>query len=313
MLKPNYKCSQSELYSVARLGWASCQENLLSFSNFKAKYTAPFITQNLAQVTTAENLPSEQTRMAAAESERINLVLLANICLAKWQTIKRYIVDAFPVELQKANYNAAGQALYAAAAAYNWDTIENLLNTGMQYLEINNNALTFNENMPPNFVDEYTIAKTNFSTLHQSYLASVEAAQLATFNKVTANNQVCTALMSMFLDGQDIFKNNDSLKKQFVFEQVLLIISGNSVAGLKGYITKDNTTIAVPNATIFIVENEKQTITNDVGFFQILQLIGGTYTLQVTCQGYEPLIINNLEIKTGIVKSLNLKMVSIAL
>jgi hypothetical protein len=66
MTTANYNCNTQELYSAARLGWDSCSEQLTDFTAFKAKYTAAFITAQLAEIDTAANLPDDQARAAKA-------------------------------------------------------------------------------------------------------------------------------------------------------------------------------------------------------------------------------------------------------
>ena len=112
MTTANYNCNTQELYSAARLGWDSCSEQLTDFTAFKAKYTAAFITSQLAEIDIAANLPDDQARAAKAESERITLTQIATTCLANWQKLKRYIADAFSTEQQKPNIESAGSQYY---------------------------------------------------------------------------------------------------------------------------------------------------------------------------------------------------------
>ena len=92
---------------------------MTDFTAFKAKYTAAYITAQLAEIDTAAYLPDEQARAAKAESERITLTQLADTCLANWQKLKRYIADAFSTEQQKPNLESAGSQYYEKAGNYN--------------------------------------------------------------------------------------------------------------------------------------------------------------------------------------------------
>ncbi|HRG59998.1 MAG TPA: hypothetical protein PK323_13670 [Bacteroidia bacterium] len=61
----------------------------------------------------------------------------------------------------------------------------------------------------------------------------VELSQQGTEAKIIANNKVYSNLISMFLDGQEIYKTNELIRKQFVFEQVLNLVSGTGTASIK--------------------------------------------------------------------------------
>ena len=266
------------------------------------------VTANLTEIDTVAQLPDNQTRGAKSESERITLTQLADTNLANWQKLKRYIADAFSNAQQKPNLQAAGYQYYQKAANYNWDSLQGLLTAAQTYIAANIAVLSANDNMPPAFFANFTSNKTSFDTLHQQFLNSEENAQQQTEIKVVANNVIHSKLMSMFLDGQEIFKNDESTKKQFIFDQVLTIISGSGVAGLKGNVTIFETNTPIPNATITIVQNSKTTITNLHGHYQILQLAAQTYTIQITAPGYQDIIIENVLVKTGTISTLNVTL-----
>ena len=304
----NYRCSQQELYTAARLGWNSNQQHLAAFADFKAKYTQALIDSNLQAIDDAQNLPDEQARGSKSETERILLKQKADIALNLWQNLKRYIADAFPPELQKTNYDAAGQSYYEKAAGDNWESAQGLLTAGFTYLSENTAILQANQNMPANFVAKYSLAKTEFDTLHQAFLNSTEDSRQRTEEKIEANNAVYSALISMFLDGQEIFKLEETIKKQFIFEQVLLLMSGGGVAGVKGNVTIENTLVKLAGVTVVIVELERSKTTDQDGRFEMLQVAGNTYTIKFDLEGYETKVIENYEIKTGIVSTLNVAL-----
>lgn len=312
MTPANYKCNTQELYSAARLGWDSCSEQLTEFTNFKAKYTAALIAAQLAAIDNAANLQDDQARSAKAESERISLTQIAETCLANWQKLKRYIADAFPAEQQKPNLEAAGYLYYDKAGNYNWDSIQGLLTSGQTYITANLAALQAGDNMPATFATKFQNDKTAFDTLHQQFLQSEEISQQDTETKTVANNLVYSNLMSMFLDGQEIFKTNEVIKKQFVFDQVLILISGTGTAGVKGTVTISGTSTPIANAKLELVENGKKTTSDLDGKYQILQVAADTYTLKVGAEGYQVKEIENVIIKVGTVITLNISLEPIA-
>ena len=305
MTTASYNCNTQELYSAARLGWDSCSEQLTDFTAFKAKYTAANITAQLAEIDTAANLPDDQARAAKAESERITLTQIADTCLANWQKLKRYIADAFSAEQQKPNLEAAGFQYYEKAGNYNWDSLQGLLTAGQTYITANSAALQANQNMPATFAATFGTDKTAFDTLHQQFLQSEELSQQGTEAKIVANNKVHSSLMAMFLDGQEIYKTNEVIKKQFVFEQVLNLVSGTGTAGIKGYITTLGTNAPIQGAKVGIEQANKVATTDQDGKYQILQVAANTYTIKIEAEGHTGEIIENVIIKTGTVSMLS--------
>lgn len=311
MTPTNYKCNTQELYSAARLGWDSCSEQLTDFAAFKAKYTAAYITAQLAEIDSAANLPDDQARAAKAESERITLTQIADTCLSNWQKLKRYIADAFPAEQQKPNQEAAGSQYYEKAGNYNWDSLQGLLTSGQTYIAANLAALQANQNLPASFQATFSSDKTAFDNLHQQFLQSEELSQQGTEAKIIANNKVYSNLISMFLDGQEIYKTNEVIKKQFVFDQVLNLVSGTGTAGIKGYITSDDTNLPIEGARVEIEQNGKGSKTDQDGKYQILQVAANTYNVKIGAEGYTSKLIENVVVKTGTVSTLSATLVPI--
>jgi hypothetical protein len=312
MTTANYNCNTQELYSAARLGWDSCSEQLTDFTAFKAKYTATYITAQLAEIDTAANLPDDQARAAKAESERINLTQIADTCLANWKKLKRYIADAFSTEQQKPNIESAGSQYYEKAGNYNWDSLQGLLTAGQTYIAANLAALQANQNMPAAFATSFSTDKTAFDNLHQQFLQSEELSQQGTEAKVIANNKVYSNLISMFLDGQEIYKTNEVIKKQFVFDQVLNLVSGTGTAGIKGYVTADKTNTPIQGAIVAIEQNGKSATTDQDGKYQILQVGANTYNIKIGAEGYTSKLIENVVIKTGTISTLSATLVPIS-
>ena len=103
----------------------------------------------------------------------------------------------------------------------------------------------------------------------------------------------------MLLDGQEIFKDNPALVKQFIFAELLYRISGAGTAGIRGYITDKNTTFALPNVSVTIINTTLNTLSNPEGKYEINQIAAGIYTLKFEKIGYQTQIIENHEIKIG--------------
>jgi hypothetical protein len=165
-----------------------------------------------------------------------------------------------------------------------------------------------NRNMPEKFITTFEKDKKAFDKLHLDFLKSESTAHLGTDDKIKANNKVHTDLMSMFFDGQEIFRKDETLKKEFTFEQVLLLITGGGVAGVKGYVTIDGTVKPIEKATITISKIDKEATTDIDGKYEILQVAADTYTIKISASGYDTKTIVDFEIKTGTVSNLNVAL-----
>lgn len=308
MEKAKYTSAQLELYTIARLGWNSCQQHLADFADFKARYTLTYITDRLDELTQAENLPDDQARGERAETLRIKLIEQARITLDLWQRLKRYIIDAFPESLHKPKLESAGQDHYLKASQNNWDSLNGLLISGNNFIANNAPDLSANDNMPLNFPLRFSTARTEFGVLHQQFLDAEEQAYIQTQTKINANNEVYAKLMNMFLDGQEIYKSDEAIRKQFTFSEILYLVSGAGTAGVKGYITDSNTAQPIADVTVTIIGKAKTYTSDNEGKYEILQLANGTYTIQYQKTGYETQTIQNHEIKTGTIGKLDIQL-----
>ena len=310
MTIPTYSCTQQELYSISKLAWNSCTQHLADFTAFKPRYDATFITDQERLISNAETLPDDQARSSVAEAQRIQLTDLADKCLANWQKLKRYIADAFPTNLQKPELEQAGQDYYSKAGNYNWDSIQGLLTSGQEYITNKQTTLEANNNMPPTFATDFATDKDAFNTLHRTFLDSEETARQGTATKIEANNTVHANLMSMLLDGQEIFRNDQAVRKQFVFSDLLYLIRGAGVAGLRGTVTNQADGVAIPNVAVSIAGTNKRTTTDDQGKYTITPVPAGTYNFIFDAPGFQQQIIEAQEIKTGTVSTLKCRSLS---
>jgi len=308
MTNPIYTCSQSELYTIARVGWNSCRQHLVDFADFKARYTDLYIDNRIAEMAAAQNLPDFQARNDASESQRVLLTELTRTILDQWQRLKRYIADAFPRSLQKTKLEAAGSTHYAKAANYNWDSVESLLVSATNFVNDNLATLTANENMPPNFQTKFNTYRTDFEAAHTTFIDSEETARIGRETKIVANNNVHRWLMNMFLDGQEIFKRQDAIKAQFVFDRVLQLASGSGSQGIKGYVTQSGSDIPIADVLITILQNGRTITTDSNGRYEMIQIANGTYNLSFEKTGYVTLLQEGQVVQVGTVGTLSVSL-----
>ncbi len=97
---------------------------------------------------------------------------------------------------------------------------------------------------------------------------------------------------------RQIYKTNEVIKKQFVFNQVLNLVSETGTAGIKGYITADKTNAPIPGAAVAIEQNGKSATTDQDVKYQILKVAANTYNIKIGAEGYTSKLIEYVVIKT---------------
>jgi hypothetical protein len=308
MLVAKYSCAQQDLYEAARIGWRSCRTQLVDFTAYKPKYTNTFIDDRLAEVLAASILPDDQARYTQAEVNRIHLVEKADIVRATFQTLKRYIVDAFPIAEHSTRFEEAGQNYYEKVLAYHWDSIRGLLTMSDNFIATHNATLAAADNMPATFPASFATIKSDFEINHDEFKVAEELAIKATQTKIEANNNVYDKLINMFLDGQEIYKADDALRMQFTFTSVVELVSGVDTNGVKGIITSLIDGTPLEGVEVVIEGTAKSTTTDTSGVYTILQVSAGVYDIKFNKAGYEEIRVLSFGIEKGVVKTLPQKM-----
>ena len=306
LLKALYNCTQAELYAVARTGWASYSANLPAFGAYRGYYDAAYATAALAAIDAAELLPDAQARYANTEVYRTQLTTLADDCLARWQTLKRYILTSFIAVEQKARLEEAGSLRYEKAANYNWEELRMMNVSASTFLVTHNAALSAGNNMPLAFLAAYNTAAASFAAKMQQFLNSEEQGVIDTNAKIAANNALHTTLMNMFKDGQEIFKSQEQIKRQFVFDTVLGLITNPGAAGLRGKVVSSLDGTPIQGAIVTVLEISASTTTDADGNYLLKPIPVGRYSIRfVAAPQYNDKVIQNINISTGVTSTLD--------
>jgi hypothetical protein len=272
-------------------------------------YDAAFITDRVNEIGAAEALPDEQQRDEDSRTLRVDMVNMASECLNLWQRLKRYITKAYPEDQLDIKLTSAGQASYRDASRENWSSVKKLTKDGADFLANNTAALMANNNMPAGFVLTFTTAKGAFDTLYQSFLSAGQNDEIETQAKMIANNDIHAKLMSMFLDGQEIYKDDAAKVKLFTFSEVLLTVAGAGQAGIKGTVTDSNGN-PLPGVTAKLIGTDIETQTDEEGKFSYT-IAAKTYSMLFTKEGFQNQQIDDIEVETGITKTVDVVMVSL--
>lgn len=288
-VKKNYSTPQEILYTVCIAAWNLCSQNLLKFSALKAFYTDAFIANAVLEVQNAKQLPESLETISAKKEARINLAISTRQVLANWQVLKVYITRAFDENIVKTKLQSAGAALYIKASLDNWSAVRSLIDTANTFIANNLDSLTANENMPADFQTTFSAKGESCIALSVIYSHINMEKEMATSVKVDANNAIYTSVIEMLKDGQQIFKDNAKMKRQFTFHYLVSIHRGERPASLKGRIF-NNLNMPVAGAVILSQDQKYTATTNSKGHYDIKRIAAGTYTFTITCPGYNSLM-----------------------
>ena len=312
MIKSLFSCSFDDLFLALDYGWDLTEQNLPSFVGYKSKYTPLFVATNRKLVRTAEDLPDASARYAPTQLQRVDLIEKKEVVLNCYQFLVGYIEDAYPASKIKVMIQAAGQSKYAKARANHWTSIKALLSSAVEFIEKNQVDLMANNNMPADFLARFKQVRTDFDTLHSSWNSDDSDSYNLTDAKMKASNEAYTAFLGVTSDAQKVFRQDPAMAQKFTFVSLLSQVRGTTAAGVSGKVVIVDTKTVIPNATISIESLDKSVKTDANGRFELSPIAANTYTLKIEAEGYEPLIIEKYEVKTGTIGRLKIEMTPIA-
>ncbi len=294
--KAEYNCAQKDFYTIVKSGWMSYSEHLPDFMNFKTSYTAATATAQLAALTAARAMPDEGSRTGMHKALRIELVPLAETCIAAWSDMSSYIRDGFAADLYDTKREAAGYAYYRGALEQDWDSVSELIVQGVDFANANTAALTAG-GMPPSFIASMTVARDAFELKYGDFVAAEELTKQMTDAKTEANNALHVSLTAMFEDGKKVFRNNAAVREEFTFERILNMINGGgnstpTTTKLAGVITDAFTLLPIEGALIVAGDaNGSEQTTSGVGGFYSFSFAGLTEPMSGTLTVSHPMYV----------------------
>jgi hypothetical protein len=114
----------------------------------------------------------------------------------------------------------------------------------------------------------------------------------------------------MVADAPKAFPPTDPNLTKFSIVSIFAQIRGTKPSGLNGVVTHVGTKLPLENAKVSIVLFGKAVVTQKDGRFDFTPLTAGTYDLQIEAEGFETVFETKIEVKTGVVTRLNVKMVA---
>lgn len=309
MIKPLYKCSQQELYSVCRLGWGACSEHLAAFSAHRAIYSTSHIADQLAAIASAEALPNDPVRRGIKKITRSDLVEYKVTCLGLFKDLVTYILAAFPASEHATRLDMAGQGYFAKADNENWNSVEALNKAAKQFITDHFTVLTARLNMSPAFQAKFELAASEFEQQHSLFLNKGNFTPKQTASKIEQNNIIYLELKTLLTDGKACFKKDTETRQQFVYSRLLYLTGGSGTSGIKGRIVDAVTGWAIEGVEVSVPKKRRRVLTDKEGHYEMLQMASGVYRVEFSKAGYLPIVVEDLEVKVGVVSGFNQVMV----
>lgn len=281
----------SVLYQTIRIVLLNLTNNLARFTAFKSKYTPAFVTALEAELATAEQMKSDQARSLEHESLRIEMIPLGDTCREKWQYLKRYIADAYGPALEVANWDAAGWENYEASSNENWDKLREMCNMASVYIHDNSAKLIADGFMPATFEANFNSTTGAFNEKYDAFILAEENAKQGTADKITANNTIYDKTVSVCLDGQVLYMNDEVKKKLFSMEAVSELVKPTGTATMVTELTNSETGAPIPGYSLTNTGTERTVTANSDGRAEMGQQAGGTNRYKIVADGYEEKII----------------------
>ena len=308
-MKQNYNISQSDLYLIFDYVCDLSEANLANLTAYKSKYTVDFFKTFRTDISAASDMPDSIARYAPVKVERLEVVALKEDIIYYFQMLKGYINDAYPdAEINKIMVSAAGQQYVVKAKAANWAAVKSLLSAAVPFIQAHLAELKANNNMPADFLTRFAKLKTDFEAIYKSWNNKDADSSDLTGDKISSNNAIFEKGTAVLADAQIVFKRDALTAKKFTMSSIMGQIRGTRAAGLSGKVGLMGTKTMLENVKISINLLNKSVVTDKDGRFDLSPIAAGFYTIEIEAEGYETIVLENYEIKTGMIGRLKVEM-----
>ena len=291
MESARYSCSQPDLYSCLRVGWSNYARYQVDLQKASPLFTVKYGEDSLAEVEAAFAMLDEDARNALYRRIRIHLAEQSESCTALWAMLKSYIVQAYPDSMHDVEWKAAGWRFYEPAANMNWPSVNSLMFSGYTYLTDNLVYLQSKNVLPEDFLARFTAAKDTFAKTYNEFIAAESSAQKGTNTKLQANNACHKKLINMFMVASKYFKDDEAIRNDFIFSEVLLKVAGPGTSGFTGIVRDAVSGLVLADVLVAIENRKEQMTTEEDGRYLFLQIAAGKHTLVFSKKGFVTLRI----------------------
>ncbi len=290
---PKFSCPQEGLYAVSDLGCSMLSDNLSVFNKFSPSYDANFVVGLRTKITDAQALPGETNRAGRRRSMKVNLGNAKVAALKEWQNLKSYTEKAWPDQvMQKAKLSEAGSNIYRQAAnGSEWAMVNQLMGTGLLFINENDAALKLNKNMPDDFVKTYQQKMDEFATMYKNYSSTGSTNEIQSNAKRLANNNLYEQVIQVCKVGRKVFKGDKTQQRQFSFMQMLKKVGYGGTAGITFTLTYGKDKLAVADADAVSTDLKYSGIANAHGVLKINRMTEGEHTFTISALGFDDLVV----------------------
>lgn len=309
MTTKQFNCSQADLVVVLGVALGSFEDFSTDFVLFSQMYEGDWLMDTREELTLAAAMPDEDALRSISEEIRRGLINARRAGCGAWQTLKRYISRSFEADLVPLKLKAAGGNYYKEAVNDGWPQALQMLTNGQNFIVAN--AANMAAVMPATFPDTYGTKLTAYKKELNKYEQSKEAITEGTQKRLKALNQIHRKVMDMMLDGQEIFREDDVVRKQFVFTEVLGRVSGSGLAGVRGNIKDAISNMNIANAIVSVTNSDGQSIgtaTTDAEGNFLINTPSGEYNVGVVASNYNSRTIAGFTVDVGTVSRLDISL-----
>jgi Carboxypeptidase regulatory-like domain len=311
-MKANYPCAQEHLYPTCRVAikkLATIKPRLVAH---KPKYADPFFDNLLKNVNAADLLPDHAARKSSVDSLKVDIADDSKDVLKYSILLESYIRDAFPAAKYKIMCEAAGSNYWKKAQGGNLASLSALSTSMVQFVVDYTDILSADNNMPKTFLTDIKAIDTTFKSTNSQLTDAKTTLPDARDEKLEANNNIHSAVISALLDAQDLEPDNPAWAKTYTFTAMLSQVRGIPNAGFSGRITQKDSKKSIKDVQIIVENDDRIVLTEEDGRYEYTPLSMGKYKVTIIAAGYVTQMFENVVIKTGVMTRLNVKMIAVA-
>jgi flagellar motor protein MotB len=297
-----FGCSFSDLADTYRLGMFEYQQYRNRFTAHKpSKYTLAYDEESSALLQAFLIMDDYQAHEKAIQAARAVYVGEVKGVDALFKLLKSFTRELSSDKTTQDNlYKDAGQQQLNDRGENNLADNDKVLGTMGRFVQSNQAALLAKD-LPADFVTQVQDKQAQLAKTNKAWLDEKEAGSVASDVKTSAGNALKTRLSDLFLEAQTIFQAEKEIAEKFVWNTHLTKVRGVKDAGIGGKVTHKVTEKGVGNATISIPLLNLSIVSDATGRYELSPLPAGTYTIEVTCDGFKPQVIEGRVVKTGII------------
>lgn len=310
-IRENYRCGQDTLYAGIAQVLTSVEEEIASFTAFKAKYGIPYLNLLKIELQAAKDLPALEQRLAEQEIARINLLERLESCLDVLNALRLYIRDAYTnSEVRAVRLKEAGFDDYSEAANANWEKLSAIMHKAYIFIVEHETELLASENMPVVFKASFEALKLTVEPEIVIMLNLRENNKQGTSAKIIANNNLYNKIVELCEDGAYIFRKDASKRVQFIWTSVLELITPPGAAGLRGDVRDKVSNVLLANVMVVLIPEGLPEIvqyTDENGRYEFKNLPAKTYLCKADKEGYGT-YNEDVTVTTGVTSTRNIML-----